>query len=33
MTVTDDATLSRVVSGDGTEIGYFTSGEGPPLLK
>ena len=26
------ATMSRVVSRDGTEIAYWTSGEGPPLL-
>ncbi|MGH2556343.1 MAG: alpha/beta fold hydrolase [Actinomycetota bacterium] len=28
----DDAEVSRVVSGDGTEIAYWTSGEGPPLV-
>jgi pimeloyl-ACP methyl ester carboxylesterase len=27
-----DATLRRVVSGDGTPIAYWTSGEGPPLV-
>ena len=27
-----EATLSRVVSRDGTAIAYWTSGEGPPLL-
>lgn len=27
-----DTSLSRVSSRDGTEIGYFTSGAGPPLL-
>jgi pimeloyl-ACP methyl ester carboxylesterase len=31
MTATD-ATASRVASRDGTEIGYWTSGEGPPLV-
>jgi pimeloyl-ACP methyl ester carboxylesterase len=31
MTV-EDAAMSRVVSRDGTEIGYWTSGEGPPLV-
>ena len=28
----DEATLTQVTSRDGTEIGYFTSGDGPPLL-
>jgi pimeloyl-ACP methyl ester carboxylesterase len=28
----DDATVSRVRSQDGTEIGYWTSGQGPPLV-
>jgi pimeloyl-ACP methyl ester carboxylesterase len=32
MAATAQATLSHVTSRDGTEIGYFTSGEGPPLL-
>lgn len=32
MTATDDATLSQVTSRDGTEIGYHTSGHGPPLV-
>jgi pimeloyl-ACP methyl ester carboxylesterase len=32
MTGTADATLTRVASRDGTEIGYWTSGEGPPLV-
>ncbi|HEU4397426.1 MAG TPA: alpha/beta fold hydrolase, partial [Actinomycetota bacterium] len=32
MTGTTEATVTRVVSRDGTEIGYWTSGEGPPLL-
>lgn len=32
MTATDDATVSRVTSRDGTEIGYHTSGQGPPLV-
>ena len=32
MTRTDETTLSRTTSPDGTEIGYFTSGEGPPLV-
>ena len=27
-----EGTLNRAVSKDGTEIGYFTGGEGPPLL-
>jgi pimeloyl-ACP methyl ester carboxylesterase len=27
-----ESTPTRVVSGDGTEIGYWTSGEGPPLV-
>jgi pimeloyl-ACP methyl ester carboxylesterase len=29
---TENPTLSRVISKDGSEIGYFTSGEGLPLL-
>jgi pimeloyl-ACP methyl ester carboxylesterase len=32
MTGTDEKTLARVVSRDGTEIAYWTSGEGPPLV-
>lgn len=28
----DDAAVSRVMSADGTEIAYWTSGEGPPLV-
>ena len=32
MTATEEATVSRVVSGDGTEIGYRSSGQGPPLV-
>jgi pimeloyl-ACP methyl ester carboxylesterase len=32
MTGADEQTLTRVVSRDRTEIGYFTSGEGPPLV-
>jgi pimeloyl-ACP methyl ester carboxylesterase len=32
MTRTAEATLTRTVSGDGTEIGWWTSGEGPPLV-
>ena len=32
MTSTTQATVTRVVSRDGTEIGYWTSGDGPPLL-
>ena len=32
MTEAKDATLSKAVSRDGTEIGYFSSGDGPPLL-
>jgi pimeloyl-ACP methyl ester carboxylesterase len=30
--MTTEATATRVVSRDGTEIGYWTSGEGPPLV-
>ncbi len=29
---TDEATMSKVTSTDGTEIAYWTSGDGPPLL-
>jgi pimeloyl-ACP methyl ester carboxylesterase len=32
MVTVEDAAVSRVVSRDGTEIGYWTSGEGPPLV-
>jgi pimeloyl-ACP methyl ester carboxylesterase len=32
MTRTTEQNLTQVVSRDGTEIGYFTSGEGPPLV-
>lgn len=32
MARTDETTLSRVVSRDGTEIAWWTTGEGPPLL-
>ncbi len=32
MSVVDDAAVSRVVSRDGTEIGYWSSGQGPPLV-
>lgn len=32
MTPNDDAAASRVRSRDGTEIGYWTSGQGPPLV-
>jgi pimeloyl-ACP methyl ester carboxylesterase len=32
MTGTTEATVTRVVSRDGTEIGYWTSGEGSPLV-
>jgi pimeloyl-ACP methyl ester carboxylesterase len=32
MTGTAEATMTRVVSRDGTEIAYWTSGEGPPLV-
>lgn len=32
MTPIDEATVSRVTSRDGTEIGYWTGGQGPPLL-
>jgi pimeloyl-ACP methyl ester carboxylesterase len=29
---TGESTMTRVVSGDGTQIAYWTSGEGPPLV-
>jgi pimeloyl-ACP methyl ester carboxylesterase len=32
MTRTEEQTNTRVVSRDGTEIGYWTSGDGPPLV-
>jgi hypothetical protein len=32
MNPTENTTLSRVISKDGIEIGYFTTGEGLPLL-
>jgi pimeloyl-ACP methyl ester carboxylesterase len=32
MTRTDEMTVTRVVSRDGTEIAYWTSGDGPPLV-
>jgi pimeloyl-ACP methyl ester carboxylesterase len=32
MTGTTEATLTRTLSRDGTEIGWWTSGEGPPLV-
>jgi pimeloyl-ACP methyl ester carboxylesterase len=32
MTTRTAPTLSHAVSGDGTEIGYFTTGGGPPLV-
>ena len=32
MTSTDESTVTRVVSRDGTEIAYWTSGNGPPLV-
>ena len=32
MTHTSEQTLTRVTSRDGTEIGFWTSGEGPPLV-
>jgi pimeloyl-ACP methyl ester carboxylesterase len=32
MTRTAEATLTRVASRDGTEIGYWSSGQGPPLV-
>jgi pimeloyl-ACP methyl ester carboxylesterase len=32
MAGTAEATLTRTVSGDGTEIGWWTSGQGPPLV-
>ena len=32
MTRTHETTLAHVTSRDGTEIGYFTSGDGPPVV-
>jgi pimeloyl-ACP methyl ester carboxylesterase len=32
MTRTEELTVTRVVSRDGTEIAYWTSGDGPPLV-
>jgi len=32
MAHTSESTVTRVVSPDGTEIGYWTRGEGPPLV-
>jgi pimeloyl-ACP methyl ester carboxylesterase len=32
MTHTEEPTITRVVSRDGTEIAYWTSGDGPPLV-
>ena len=32
MAANDDASPTRVLSRDGTEIGYFTTGNGPPLV-
>jgi pimeloyl-ACP methyl ester carboxylesterase len=32
MTGTAEATMARVASRDGTEIGWWTSGQGPPLV-
>jgi predicted esterase len=32
MTRTEEPTVTRVVSRDGTEIAYWTSGDGPPLV-
>ncbi|WP_165949141.1 alpha/beta fold hydrolase [Kribbella turkmenica] len=32
MTRTEESTITRVVSRDGTEIAYWTSGDGPPLV-
>jgi pimeloyl-ACP methyl ester carboxylesterase len=29
---TDEATMTRVTSRDGTQIAYWASGEGPPLV-
>ncbi len=32
MSATDESTMTRVVSPDGTEIAFWTSGEGPPFV-
>jgi pimeloyl-ACP methyl ester carboxylesterase len=32
MAHTDESIVARVTSRDGTEIGYWTCGEGPPLV-
>ena len=32
MVMVEDAAVSRVISRDGTEIGYWTAGKGPPLV-
>lgn len=32
MTTIDEETLSRIISRDGTDIGYFSTGAGPPLV-
>jgi pimeloyl-ACP methyl ester carboxylesterase len=32
MNPTENTTLSRVISKEGTEVGYFTTGDGPPFL-
>ena len=32
MTPTNETQLNKAISRDGTEIGYFTGGDGPPLL-
>jgi hypothetical protein len=32
MTRTEEPTITRVVSRDGTKIAYWTSGDGPPLV-
>jgi hypothetical protein len=32
MTGTAETTMARVASRDGTEIGWWTSGQGPPLV-
>jgi pimeloyl-ACP methyl ester carboxylesterase len=32
MAMAEDAPVSRVSSRDGTKIGYWTAGQGPPLV-
>jgi hypothetical protein len=32
MSTGDESPVSRARSGDGTEIAYWTSGDGPPLV-